>query len=60
MSLGASATAWTSDNPAGAALTQAALDAMLGDLEALRISGEWGGQVEETVGLDEVKLHGLL
>jgi hypothetical protein len=33
------------------------LAAVLGDLQALRISGEHGGVIEERVGLDEVRLR---
>lgn len=48
--------AWRADRATGALLTQPELDAVLADLEALRINGEWGGNITETTGLDEVAL----
>jgi hypothetical protein len=41
----------------GSTVDQERVRSVLGDLRALRISGEHGAQVEETVGLDEVALH---
>lgn len=51
-----SAVAWRADNAAGALLSQSDLDALLADVEALRINAEWGATVTETTGIDEVKL----
>lgn len=52
------ATAWRANRASGALLTQSQLDAILADLEALRINGEWGSNVTETTGLDQVSLTG--
>jgi hypothetical protein len=40
----------------GEEVDQATLEAVLSDLQALRISGEHSGQAQETVNLDEVRL----
>lgn len=40
----------------GEEVDQATLEAVLSDLQALRISGEHSGQAQETVDLDEVRL----
>lgn len=41
----------------GDPVSEADFDAVLQDVAAFRISGEWGAQVEETVGFDTVRLH---
>lgn len=47
---------WRLDDGTGPLVTQPELDAVLANLEALRIPGEWGLAVTETVGLDRVEL----
>lgn len=56
VSLSVASVAWRANNLAGTLLSQPQLDALLADLESLRINGEWGGQITETTGLDDVQL----
>jgi Laminin B (Domain IV) len=56
VSLSVATVAWRANSSAGALLTQPQLDALLADLESLRINGEWGSNVTETTGLDDVQL----
>ena len=57
IALDADARDFHESNLNGPAANQDRLEAVLADLQAVRISGEHGGQVEEEVGLDEVRLR---
>ena len=50
------ATSFRVGNKAGAEVDEAQFAAILADVQALRINGEWGADVEETVGFDAVTL----
>jgi len=51
------ARSYQESNLNGSEVGQERLEAVLSDLQALRISGEHSGQVDEVVGLDEVQLR---
>ena len=55
--LDAEARSYREPNLEGSEVGQQRLEAVLSDLQALRISGEHASQVEEEVGLDEVRLR---
>lgn len=55
--LDAGTRSYRESNLNGPEIGQERLEAVLSDLQALRISGEHGGAVEEEVGLDEVQLR---